>query len=323
MKKLIRPLIAILFLGLILKMGFIKLDQLNTSIHNIQLMTSGFILIGLQVLLFAYRWKIIVNIYKRLSYFKILKLNLISQFFNVFIPGGIGGDVVKAIELSKRENIKKNKTLTTIFVDRALGLYCMIAFSTIFLMLAPRENFDLNTYFLTSLFMLIAATVGLVFIEKISLYLKTISVLNRFHIITKIIHGLETIAESIKSVFQFKTLMEIAGISLIAQLLAISFLYIVLISIVPQPPPFVLFFPLACFAFMASAIPITPGGIGFGQAAFYFIFKIFSPEVANAVVVGISLMQLFNILFSLPGIYFFIKIPKYEHTKGVTDDTTY
>jgi uncharacterized membrane protein YbhN (UPF0104 family) len=97
--------------------------------------------------------------------------------------------------------------------------------------------------------------------------------------------------------------------SFLAQFLSILFLYIVVKSLVDVPPPYILFFPLACFAFMAMAIPITPGGIGLGQAAFFFIFKSFGNPTAEAAIVGISLLQLFYIILSLPGGYYFIKSP--------------
>ena len=286
------------------------MDQLKASVTNPQLMISGFILIGIQLLFFMLRWKLIVDFYKKISFLKILKLNLISQFFNIFIPGGVGGDVVKALELSNSEQITKQSTLTTVVVDRVLGLYFMILFSTLFLFVEINQPIDVKKYFYTSLAMLIVSTVGLSFLNQIIIIFKKLTHKARFSVVIKITDGLESIGRGFKSVSNFKTLSAIMCFSFLAQALSISFLYLVVQSIVSDAPSLFLFFPLACFAFMASAIPITPGGIGFGQAAFYFIFSTFNLETANAVVIGISLMQLLSIIFSLPGAYFFTKIPK-------------
>lgn len=321
MKKLIRPLIAIILLGLLFKSGFIKFDQLKESVQNTQLMLSGLGLIGFQFLFFTFRWKIIVDFYQKISFSKILKLSLIGQFFNIFIPGGVGGDVVKALELAKSEPVQKKNALTTVLIDRVMGLYCMIIFSTLFLFLELNQTFDVKKYFYTSLVMWITATLGFVFLDKISLFISTLTQKNNLSthkkisvlIFIKISEALQIINAGFKSLSNFKTLTQIFIISLVAQLLSISFLYLVASSISSQTPSFILFFPLACFAFMASSIPITPGGIGFGQAAFYFIFSIFSKDAANAVVVGISLMQLFSLIFSLPGAYFFTKISQVNH----------
>ncbi len=310
LKKLIRPAVAIILLVLLFRTGLIKIDQLKSSVQNFQLMISGFFLIGIQLIFFMLRWKTIVDFYKKISFQKIFKLNLISQFFNIFIPGGVGGDIVKALELSNSEKIPKQSTIATVVVDRILGLYCMILFSTLFLLIEIDQPVDIKKYFYTSLVMLIAATFGLLFLNRIISILKFFTVKIQSTVILKIIAALESIFAGLKSATNLKTLSTVILLSFLAQVFSISFMYLVVHSIVPDAPSLFLFFPLACFAFMASSIPITPGGIGFGQAAFYFIFSIFSKDTANAVVIGISLLQLFNLIFSLPGAYFFTKISK-------------
>jgi uncharacterized protein (TIRG00374 family) len=310
LKKLIRPLIAAFLLFLLFRTGLIKLDQLKQSVQNTTLMLSGFILIGANLMFFGYRWKTILVFYKNIPFIQIMRLNLISQFFNIFIPGGVGGDVVKALELSKSDNIPRQKTIASVIVDRVLGLYCMILFSTLFLFLKCGESITLQKYFYTSLFMLIVATVGLYYMERITEISNTFSTKLNSKILSKITSLLKTISDGFKTVSNKKTFSIIILTSFMAQIMSVTFLYMVLKSIVPEPPSPFLFFPLACFAFMASAVPLTPGGIGFGQTAFYFIFSFFGTEIANAAVIGVSLMQLFSIIFSLPGAYFFTKIPK-------------
>ena len=75
--------------------------------------------------------------------------------------------------------------------------------------------------------------------------------------------------------------------------------------------PFMLFFPLACFAFMASSIPITPGGIGLGQASFYYIFAQFDKTVAEQLVIGVSLYQLFCLATGFLGGFFYLTSHRY------------
>ena len=186
----------------------------------------------------------------------------------------------------------------------------MILFSTLFLLIEINQPVDIKKYFYTSLAMLITTTFGLLFLNRIISILKFFTAKIQSTVILKIISSLESIFAGLKSASNLKTLSTVILLSFLAQVFSISFMYLVVHSIVPDAPSLFLFFPLACFAFMASSIPITPGGIGFGQAAFYFIFSIFSKDTANAVVIGISLLQLFNLIFSLPGAYFFTKISK-------------
>lgn len=88
---------------------------------------GGYILIALimqlaSTLLAAYRWQLIMNrlsfrestpFYVR-SYFK-------GSFFNQVLPGSIGGDAVRIIDLVRR-GYEKKEALYGVFVDRVVGL---------------------------------------------------------------------------------------------------------------------------------------------------------------------------------------------------------
>ena len=49
---------------------------------------------------------------------------MIGIFFNNFVPGLTGGDFVKAYYVS-RETHKKTEAITTVFLDRAVGLFAL------------------------------------------------------------------------------------------------------------------------------------------------------------------------------------------------------
>jgi len=55
-------------------------------------------------------------------------LGYIGAFFSTFLPGGTGGDIVKAIYIA-RDSHKKAEAVTTVFLDRVFGLYCMVTFA--------------------------------------------------------------------------------------------------------------------------------------------------------------------------------------------------
>ena len=57
------------------------------------------------------RWKILLDGYNyRSEYFLLTKYFLLSNFYNIFIPGGVAGDVVRGYKLSD-ENLNKKKIL--------------------------------------------------------------------------------------------------------------------------------------------------------------------------------------------------------------------
>ncbi len=55
---------------------------------------------------------------------KLLRLSLIGHFFNTFVPGAIGGDVLRAT-VTRTFYKKQNTSFLVVFSERALGLLCL------------------------------------------------------------------------------------------------------------------------------------------------------------------------------------------------------
>ncbi len=315
-KKIWRPLVAILFLFILVKKGPIKLEQLQLALSQPRILVLGLSLFLVQFVLFASRWKLFVDQVSHVDIKTSFKLTLIGQFFSFFIPGGVGGDLVKALELAKDQVASRVTALSTVIADRVLGLFTMILLSSIFLTAeyfsSPFEK--LSKYLAVSWILLIGVTCGLLLAPFI------VSLLNQFFHdkqskillqLNKLINSFSLTFES----FRKPSLMLKNSIYCLAiQLITIFFMFNVVKSLGIQPPPFLIFFALCCFGILASAIPLTPAGIGVGQAAFYLLFSSFSKELAEAAVTAVSLFQLFQLFFSLfGGLFFSIKTqPKHK-----------
>ncbi|MFN8943883.1 MAG: lysylphosphatidylglycerol synthase domain-containing protein, partial [Pseudobdellovibrionaceae bacterium] len=78
--------------------------------------------------------------------------------------------------------------------------------------------------------------------------------------------------------------------------------------------PLAVYFFLAPLFYMATAIPISPAGVGVGQAAFMFLFNVYSGVQTEIGSVVITVMQLINFITGLLGAYFYmtskVKIPE-------------
>ena len=57
-------------------------------------------------------------------------MSYIGCFFSSLLPGGTGGDVVKAYYVA-RDRKKKAEAVTTVVLDRVFGLYCMLGFASV------------------------------------------------------------------------------------------------------------------------------------------------------------------------------------------------
>lgn len=315
-KKIWRPLVAILFLVVLIKKGPMKLEQIQLALSQPRLLGLGLILFLIQFILFAFRWKLFVDQVSRIDFKTSFKLTLIGQFFSFFIPGGVGGDLVKALELAKDQVTSRATALSTVIADRVLGLFTMILLSSLFLTIEYFSSpFDqLPRYLAVSWFLLIVVTIGLLTSPFI------VNLLNQFFHgkqskillqLNKLINSFSLTFESFrKPGLMFKNSI----LCLLIQLITIFFMFNVIKSLGLQPPPFFIFFALCCFGILASAIPLTPAGIGVGQAAFSLLFSVFSQELAEAAVTAVSLFQLFQLFFSLfGGLFFSIKTqPKHK-----------
>jgi uncharacterized protein (TIRG00374 family) len=77
------------------------------------------------------RWAILVRVLDRsISVRASILLGFIGYFFNLAIPGAVGGDVVKAAFLA-RMRIKRTQAIASIFMDRVLGLLGLLLLSAI------------------------------------------------------------------------------------------------------------------------------------------------------------------------------------------------
>ena len=110
---------------------------------NLSLILLGLAAFVLAIITASIRLKLIVetqgNI--RVTVGEAISLTFIGYFFNNFLPTSIGGDVAKAYYLS-RKSTGKLSSYTSVFVDRALGLFTMIFMAALALLLGQSQIID-------------------------------------------------------------------------------------------------------------------------------------------------------------------------------------
>jgi uncharacterized protein (TIRG00374 family) len=320
LKKAWRPILAITLIAVLIKKGPFQVDQLKFILTHSSIVILGFVIFFVQVILFSLRWKLFVNLVTKAPTLKIVKLNLVGYFFNFFIPGGVGGDIVKALELSKDKSTTRSAALSTVMSDRIFGLFAMVTLTFSFLSIEyviDREVYILK-FLILSAILFFGITLALLFLPfallRISNILSTKSskVLIKLEKLVISLHFTFTTFKNIK--IQFQSFL----FSLVGQLLAIYFMFEVVRVLGVAQPSFFLFFSLCCFSFVASAIPIFPAGIGVGQAAIYVLFSNISGDLGKATITAISALQIFNFFYALIGGVIFSFMPKIK-TKSITE----
>mgnify|MGYP006291941119 CR=1 FL=1 len=203
-----------------------------------------------------------------------LRLYMLGMFYNLFLPGGIGGDGYKIWLLNRRFAVKAKNIFWAILLDRVMGLlalFCLAAGLSAFI---PIPAFYRNyTWLLIPL-----AVAAFYFFVRIlfSKYLKIF----------------------------FQTL----GQSFLVQLSqVVSALFILMsIGVFGEMYQYIFVFLLSS---IVAAFPITIGGIGSREITFLFGAEMMNLDVSNSIALSL-LFYLITALVSLTGIYYSIRDDK-------------
>lgn len=107
--------------------------QTLRSVHPGSLILS-FALMGGTLLVGVVRWRTVLRVQGLdLRFNRAAEISLVAHFFNSFLLGTVGGDVMKAYCAARETHHKKTEAVVTVFVDRVIGLWAMLVFATVML----------------------------------------------------------------------------------------------------------------------------------------------------------------------------------------------
>jgi uncharacterized protein (TIRG00374 family) len=294
------------------KLNFSALRNLLTPVYG----SLGVLLIALNLFLTSERWRTLIRTQGlRIASWPAMKLTLIGIFFNYAMPGGVGGDVIKAYYFNKDQPGEKVVAVSSVLMDRVLGLFAMVLMALV-VMIFDFEHIEKIPTLMT-LFVFISAlsagfVVGLALVFSAPVY--------RSGILTKILQKLPMSAKLLKlyeSLHLYgkngRSVMWAIVLSFLAQMSSILFLYLAGYCAGFTEIPLKVYCLVAPLGFMATAIPISPAGVGVGQAAFYFLFNLYTGSATELGPTTITALQVGTFLISLSGAYFYLlrkeKIP--------------
>lgn len=90
---------------------------------------------GLTVLLGVVRWRLVMRgLGLELSFMRAAEISLVAHFFNSFLLGSTGGDLLKAYYAARETHHQKAEAVVTVFVDRLIGLFAMLLFAGVMML---------------------------------------------------------------------------------------------------------------------------------------------------------------------------------------------
>jgi uncharacterized protein (TIRG00374 family) len=90
------------------------------------------VLMGATIFLGIARWRQVLRVHGlELSLGRATEISLVAHFFNSFLLGAAGGDLMKAYYAARETHHKKAEAVGTVFVDRIIGLFALLVFTMV------------------------------------------------------------------------------------------------------------------------------------------------------------------------------------------------
>ncbi|MDO9181622.1 MAG: lysylphosphatidylglycerol synthase transmembrane domain-containing protein [Bacteriovorax sp.] len=306
-KSLLKFAVAFALLYWLIASGKLDLSLVRKSFEVGPQWIIAFFLVIIQVALGTYRYKILLETksQKPLNFFEVLKLNYIGLFFSSVLPGAVTGDLIKLVYVKKLDqNFTKTFLVTVTLLDRIVGLAGLLFLSGCFSLIYYSEVSSLSPkitqVILLNLFLFAGST----------LFLGTLISPYKFQkIIVKLVKKLPLVGKKIAKLFDQlfslrenrKDILSCFVLSIFIQFLAILAFWTISSPFYSGHLPLQYAFTFIPVGLIATAIPISPGGLGVGHVLFSNLFSFV--KIDN----GASLFNLFflcnfshNILGVLP-----------------------
>jgi len=257
----------------------------------------------------AVRWQILLRVQNiRLSMPRVAGLFLIGMFYNQFLPGGTGGDIIKSYLLFKETPEKKAGALLAVVFDRLIGLVALVCLTGVLIIL--RFHWLSQTSETRQLLWVLLLVLGSSILGLLTSFV--ISGFNLFHLLPHKFPGREKLIElsaayHLYAKHWFATLLAF-GVSLVAHLatfttfLCVAYAFRAGVALID-------FFAILPIERTITALPISFAGVGLRE-------QILQVMLSNLCAVPVEVAKLigtmsFLIIFfcCLPGgiVYFFYK----------------
>lgn len=308
-KTMLKAAVGSVLIFYVLRSNMVDFSRLKHVLWQPSNLLLSLLALTLVALLCAARWKFLVRaLGLKLSFRDLVSLTMIGNFFNTFMPGSVGGDLIKAWYVAGRAPQQRTKAVFTVLLDRVIGLAVIVFYAACTLLFYPEwleSNPELRAVGLSLWAFTGGSLVAALFFfspfgwERAWVN-RGLALLHRVKPLAKLVDAvlayrnqlrpvLKAVAFSTCSIFVMTLLFAVQGRALGIDI------------------PLSLYFFIVPVGLTASAIPLLPGGIGVGQVAFFTLFQwvgLANPEQGSTLC---TLMQIYVILFNCLGAVFYLR----------------
>jgi uncharacterized protein (TIRG00374 family) len=242
-------------------------------------------------------------------------LSFIGLFFNYAMPGGVGGDVIKGYYLLQDYPEQKTAGIVSIFMDRMIGFSVMI-FTAALALLLHWDRVQRSAEFKT-----LAGAVWLLSFGFIVFYVLALSKTLHASQLRKKVFLKIPLGHHIEKVYilthsyrnHLKTLQVSFLLSFVSQFFLIGAVAFIGFWLGYEHLSFSDYAFIVPLGTVVMALPISPAGIGVGQAAFYFLFNLYLGHTTTLGPTAATALQVSQLLWGLVGALFYLRRKSPQH----------
>lgn len=244
-----------------------------------------------------------------------VRLGLVGGFWNTFLPGSVGGDLMKAYYIARDTPGKRASAVATVIADRLVGLFGLIWFSAAFgggFWLADDSRIVGNPY-LEKIILVCTVLVGITVLgwiglgflpqhrrDRFSGRLETIPKLGKT--LAEVWYVLCTFRQRSKAIYATIAMTAVVHVGFV-------FMFHLAVRVFPASEPGSIpeHFVIAPIGYIAQAFFPAPGGVGGGEAIFGYLYQLLGRPNGTGVI-GRLTMRVVEWGIGLVGLYIWFRM---------------
>lgn len=273
--------------GLFEEQGRRELFEILKGVDLFYLVLS-FLIGVLMNLVSAYKWYVLTMSKKlTVGVTRLFALYYVGKFFNLFLPTGMGGDIVRVYELGKITGTN-SESLASVFVERFTGMITLTVVSLAAVLIGLKKyDIPIITTSL-ALCVIITGVVSYLVLDRRPLLLVSGLLSNRISALTGILDKLARTHDAIRTYKDdMRTLWHAFAISLVFYFLAVLNVWVSALAFSSEVGFLTILIAVPAIMLILS-LPISIGGIGLMEAAYTVIFGAF--DYSNALALSTALL---------------------------------
>ena len=285
----------------------LDLNVLVGACKNVKYLLVGVLCCFLAVLATIIRWWILVTVQNLpLGGFHALRLTMVGYFFNMFIPGGAGGDVVRAAYVVSDCSERKAHALSIAVADRGLGLHALLSVGLLMFVVEPTVFADYDglqaCLIILGGLVILATLIPFLFISDRTKH-------SVIRLLGRLVGGAQSWEDAVICYRAGAWKMCLAYLlSVGSAIFNVLLIHSMMLS-VGSDPNLIESLIIGPLVIIANTLPISPGGLGVGEGASAGLFALIGQAGGGNAMLLARFCIMFFALLGLP-FYLLQKKPK-------------